>query len=286
MAMAVVSLLGCTSLEGLTGGLGDDGGVPPAEEAGRDSASSVDANVPTFRPAAGLYSYVGTGTDRLIKPDGNPLAAQNQGPTMQGTVTHIAADCYSFSLSLANTHLWRVELCQRGASLYERAGTDDQSWFNGANKNLATWQCSPENLLLGPIVERDKQVPHLCEGKNTNPANSVFKQGGLLTFLGREVKSVNGVDVPVVHVIVKRTVSGNTQNGTQELELWLDAVTSLPIQGNRSSDVVTPGTIIGDIRYTEKSGFQLQSITPTAPDAGVDAGVDGGSDASRDAGRG
>ncbi len=212
---------------------------------------------------------------------------------MTGSVVPLAGDggalvpdCYTFSLAVSATHSWTLNLCQRGDRLVESSGQDDQVWMLGSlrSPNIATWTCAPENLILGPTVERDKQATHLCEGKNTTPANSGFKQGGLLKFLGREVLNIDGKDVPVLHVEVSRTVTGTTQTGTQSLELWMSVLTSLPVRGARSSTVTTSAPFFGQLRYSESSEFQIQSLTPLPPDAATDSG-DAGRDGAGDGGR-
>ena len=35
-----------------------------------------DASAPRYRPATGMYRYVGTGVDRLMLSDGGPLKEQ------------------------------------------------------------------------------------------------------------------------------------------------------------------------------------------------------------------
>jgi|GEM_PF-6467621 len=289
-AVVVLVLVACTSLEGLVGG-GEPGPLDaaPADTSPED-VEVRDASVPLYRPEAGTYRYVGTGVDKLTLADGGPLKEQLQGPVMNGEVAPmprgdggVVDDCYAFSLSASATHSWTLNLCQRGDRLVESSGQDEQVWVFGTsrNANLATWSCSPENLILGPTVERDKQAPHLCEGKNTTPPDSGFQQGGLLKFLGREVLNVAGQEVPVVHVEVTRTVTGTTQRGTQALELWLDARSSLPVRGVRSSTVTTSAPFFGELRYAETSEFQLQSLSPTPPgprDAAADAPKDGPSE--------
>ncbi len=286
--VALMVLVACTSLDGLVGGVaaGPPDAAPP-EAAPTDGAEPRDASAPVYRPEAGTYRYVGTGVDRLTLTDGGPLKEQLQGPVMKGEVAPVprgdggvAADCYAFSLSASATHSWTLNLCQHGDRLVEASGQDEQVWIFGTSRspNLATWSCTPENLILGPTVERDKQAPHLCEGKNTTPPDSGFQQGGLLKFLGREVMNVAGQEVPVVHVEITRTVTGSTQSGTQALELWLDARSSLPVRGARSSAVTTSAPFFGQLRYAETSEFQLQSLSPSPPepdDAAVDAPKDG-----------
>ncbi len=299
--MAVIGLLlaACASLEGLVGGADS----PPPDDSGPATDGPVtdgpldvgltDASAPLYRPESGTYRYVGTGLDKLTRIDGGPLKEQLQGPVMDGVVAPlprgdggVADACYSFSLFASATHSWTLNLCQRGDRLVESSGQDEQVWVFGTlrNPNLASWRCTPENLILGPTLERDKQAPHLCEGQNTTPPDSGFRQGGLLKFLGREVLNVAGQDVSAIHVEVTRTVTGSTQQGTQALELWLDARSSLPLRGVRSSTVTTTAPFFGELRYTETSEFQIQSLDPVLPSS--DASVDADGDAPKDGPRG
>ncbi|HQY62855.1 MAG: hypothetical protein IPQ09_24980 [Myxococcales bacterium] len=289
-------LVACTSLEGLMGGVkpGDDGGTPVedarADDArrpedarvedaladGSDAAADVTLDgasipVPDYLLALGDYQYAGVGAPTLTQLSNGNVQENRLLVPMTGSMTVGGPDCYTFTMRAAIRHTWSLDFCRSGDRLLEVSGKDIQTWF-GTMTNTASWRCDAGNPWFGPAVERDLTAIHDCQGQNSVPATS-FRQAGLMTFLGRKMIDVEGADVPVFGVEVRRTVSG-AQAGTQTLKLWIAVATGVPVEGERAANVTTTAPVVGTVEFEEMTSFKIYSMRPSSPDAGADASRD------------
>ncbi len=116
---------------------------------------SNSAADPGTHPRPGVYSYQGSGTDRLTLP---PLS-QSEGPTLPGTVEVQSNGCWSFRIDYSTNHWQTWTYCGHSTGLVETGGLVWQRWMVGpvAETNLSTLRCSP-GLLSIPSSSRGGQI--------------------------------------------------------------------------------------------------------------------------------
>ena len=218
---------------------------------------SNSAADPGTHPRPGVYSYQGSGTDRLTLP---PLS-QSEGPTLPGTVEVQSNGCWSFRIDYSTNHWQTWTYCGHSTGLVETGGLVWQRWMVGpvAETNLSTLRCSPGLLSIPSSSAVDKSWPALCTGTSTQ-IHGTLVSAGTTRFVGQPNLTIAGRSVPAVHVEVQWKLSG-PQVGTERDDLWFDAQTGLPLQNRRSIHVRTQ-TPFGASTYSENGAFVLQNLRP------------------------
>ena len=212
---------------------------------------------PGTHPLPGVYSYQGSGTDKLSLP---PLS-QSEGPTLPGTVEVQSDGCWSFRIDYSTNHWQSWTYCGHPTGLVETGGLVWQRWMVGpvAETNLSTLRCSPGLLSIPTSSAVDKSWPALCTGTSTQ-IHGTLVTAGAIRFVGQPNLTIAGHKIPAVHIEVQWRLSG-PQVGTERDDLWFDAQSGLPLQNRRTIQVRTR-TPFGPSTYTENGEFVLRSLTP------------------------
>ncbi len=229
-----------------------------ADEAGPGTEGSSDAEA--FRPAAGIYEYRGEGTERLDRPPTN----QAQGPEIPGTVTHLDDGCWRFRVDYNTNHWQRWDYCAGNGGLTESAGRFFQRLDLVVTdvETLSSFTCDPPVDAIRPGQEAGDTWAQECRGTSEGTTGEVVSAGPY-TFVGPEVLEIGGRDVDALHYRRVRELSGG-QTGTEDIDLWFDADTALPLRNEREI-TVRSDSLIGGVTYTESGSFTLTSMTPVTP---------------------
>lgn len=227
-----------------------------ADEAGQGTELSTDAV--DFRPAAGIYEYRGEGTERLDRPPTN----QSQGPEMPGTVTHLDDRCWRFRIDYSTNHWQSWDYCASAGGLTEHAGQFFQrlDLVVTVVETLSTFTCEPPADAIRLDQEAGDQWTQECRGASEGTTGEVVSTGPY-TFVGPGVLEIGGRDVDALHYRRTRELSGG-QTGTEDIEVWFDADTGLPLKNQRNI-TVRSDSLIGGVTYEEDGSFALVSTTPT-----------------------
>jgi len=116
--------------------------VSSAIEQFRDATSIPQSATKAFlRPAAGVYSATGQGSEHISFPPNS----QHDGSTMPVTVRHLTNGCWTWRIDFNTAHWQEYTFCPSNAQLLLVAQRNFQSWDFGATKidNLAQYTCSP-----------------------------------------------------------------------------------------------------------------------------------------------
>ncbi len=227
-----------------------------ADAAGADTEPSADAVA--LRPAAGIYRYRGEGTEHLDTP---PLT-QTQGPEIPGTVTHLEGQCWSLRVDYSTKHWQSWDYCPTGTTLTETAG----EFFQQLDLVVTTidtsssYTCDPPVDAIRATQEAGDQWTQECRGTSTGTEGEVVSSGPY-TFVGPQDLDIGGTKVPALHYHRVRNLTGG-QTGTEDINLWFDAETGLPLRNERNITVHS-SSLIGGVTYEETGSFQLESMIPT-----------------------
>jgi hypothetical protein len=217
---------------------------------------SVDA-VP-LRPAAGVYLYSGEGTEHLDKPP----VTQTQGPDMPGTVTHLAGQCWRLRVDYSTNHWQSWDYCPAGSGLTENAG----AFFQRLDLVVAEVDTSSSYTCDPPVdtIRETQQVGDTwtqeCRGTSTGSDGDIVSSGPY-TYVGPERLDIGGTEVEALHYHRLRNLTGS-QTGTEDVNVWFDAATGLPLRNHRDITVHND-SLIGGVTYEENGSFELASISPT-----------------------
>ncbi|MGP0031484.1 MAG: hypothetical protein ACLPVF_13375 [Acidimicrobiales bacterium] len=208
-------------------------------------------------PAPGVYTYTGSGTDRLSLP---PLS-QPEGPTLPGTVELEAKGCWSFRIDLSTNHWQSWTYCRHPAGLAEAEEQVWQRWMVGpvAVTNLTTLHCDPGSIILPAARSVGQSWPVHCSGRSTEISGSVVGTG-TYRFMGESTMTIGGRHVRAAHFLRHWSLRG-AQVGPERDDLWLDAATGLPLENRRDIRVRT-ATPFGTSTYTETGTYVLRALTP------------------------
>lgn len=208
-------------------------------------------------PEPGVYQYFGTGTEKIdILPIDQPI-----GPSMPTTVADEGNGCFSWQLELNSHHHQSFLWCVRDQDLVESGGISFQRWDLGfTTYDITSWfVADPPMVLLPAGREPGDTWTVRTEGTHSVLEGTVVMEG-TATYVGPEVISVQGTNVPVEHVVFERTISG-AQTGTERSERWISTATGLPIKGTRVTEATSP-TPLGSVTFTEDSVFVLDALQP------------------------
>ncbi len=99
-----------------------------------------------------------------------------------------------------------------------------------------------------------------CHGTSTGSSGEVISAGPY-RYVGQEDLDIGGSRVKALHYQRSRTLTGG-QTGTEDVNVWFDAQTGLPLRNQRVITVHSD-SLIGGVTYTEDGSFRLASMTPT-----------------------
>ena len=230
--------------------------VTADEAARRIQGATTAATAPSeLRPAAGVYRYVGSGTDRIDKP----AKEQAEGPDMPATVTDEDGGCWRFRIDYSSNHWQSWRYCPRDGGLDESGGDTYQKWdfVVFSNESTTTFECDSSVTIRADQQPGDEWT-QTCHDANAPGTISA----GTYRFVGAETLRIGGDQVTALRYHRDRAMSGG-QSGTESSDVWFAADTGLPVRNERKIDVKT-STVIGDVHYTEDARFELSSLTPTS----------------------
>ncbi|HEY5155516.1 MAG TPA: hypothetical protein VIJ47_12320, partial [Acidimicrobiales bacterium] len=223
------------------------------EEARRqEGAPGTDQSTSTelLRPAPGVYRYSGEGTEHLDKP---PLT-QTQGPDIPGTVTHLDGGCWRLRVDYSTNHWQSWDYCPASSGLTENAG----EFFQRLDLVVATvdtsssYTCDPPVDAIRATQRAGDQWMQECRGTSTGSDGEVISSGPY-TFVGPELLDIGGTEVTALHYHRLRTLTGG-QTGTEDVNVWFDAATGLPLRNQRAI-TVRSSSLIGGVTYEENGSF-------------------------------
>jgi len=221
------------------------------------STSVKPPTAATLRPAAGVYLYRGTGTERLSLPP----KTQHQGASMPATVTYRSDGCWTFRLDY-NTHHWQTWVyCPRNGGLDELGGQTFERWDFVFTKYDSTskFTCDPPSVAIRKGMHPGDEWKQSCAGTSSGTKGGAVTSGPY-TFVGDDTVTVGSERVPAYHFRQVRTLTGS-QTGTQKADLWFSKQNGLPLRNVRNVRIRTD-TIVGASTYTEQGNFQLTSLHP------------------------
>jgi hypothetical protein len=210
-----------------------------------------------LRPASGVYTFAGSGTEKL-----SLLATtQRWGPRIPVTVTEDAKSCWTFRVDYSTHHWQSVRYCAKGRVLQETNEATSQTFsfvaFSAGDTNNAV--CSPPIDRVRVDAKRGARWRVACDG-HSKSRGTKFHAAGTDTFLGAEQLRVGSELVPAYHYRVERALTGS-QTGTERYDMWYSALDGLPLKTNRAVNVKSPSPI-GAVTYTEHGTYRLTSLTP------------------------
>ena len=209
------------------------------------------------RPAAGVYEYIGEGTERLDVPP----KTQTQGPEIPGTVTHLDDRCWRLRVDYSTLHWQSWDYCVDGTNLTEHAG----AFFQRLDLVVAQVDTNSSSICDPPVdaIRADRQPSdetiQRCSGTSTGTTGEVISEGPY-TFVGTEGLDIGGTAVQALHYHRLRTLSGG-QDGTEDVNVWFEPDTGLPLRNTREITVQSD-SLVGGVTYTESGSFELTSLQP------------------------
>jgi hypothetical protein len=255
IVLLILVLAGAVALRG---GGAHQASLRGAEQRFAESSSTLAPQRDVLRPGAGVYTYVGSGSENISSPP----KSQGQGPKMPATVTHQANGCWTLRIDYSTHHWQSILYCPRGSGLYETGGqTFEQFDFVFAKVNTtSTLACTPANPTVLPNMKVGQVWQQSCSGTSTG-IKGRMTSAGPFTFVGEETLDIGGTKVAAFHFHQARTLSG-AQTGTQDADWWYDTTDGMLLR-NRHSYVVKSDSPIGKITYTENAQLQLTSLVAT-----------------------
>lgn len=210
-------------------------------------------------PPEGVYVYEGDGSESLSILPGS----HDQGPRMPGTVTHREDGCWNFRIEYHEDHWQEWHYCpggDGGRDLVERGGVTYQAWDLGvaAVGNTSTFRC-PDSVVVRAGAEPGDRWEQECRG-GSDTVDGTTVSAGPTRFVGEEVVTVAGEDVPALHYHQVREMS-EAQSGRQVEDVWFRATDGLPLRNTRSASIDSDSPV-GAITYAEDGAWRLTSLTP------------------------
>jgi len=223
------------------------------------TSSTVPTAPVAMRPPAGVYTYEGSGEERLSFLSTH----QPQGPPIPGTVTHGADGCWTLEVEYNSFHRQSWEWCMLDGVLEEHGGTTHQKFDFGAFTvdETSVIVCDPPFVAVDASAEPGDTVRTRCEGDSETTDSRVLSRG-TMEFVGRTTVDVAGQAVPALHYRAERELSGD-QTGTERLDMWFAERDGLPLRNEREIRVVSPAPApLDEVVYTEHGEWHLTSLVP------------------------
>jgi hypothetical protein len=209
-----------------------------------------------LRPAAGVYTFAGNGTEKL-----SLLTTQQWGSRIPVTVTEDTSRCWTYRVDYSTHHRQSIRYCAKGHVLQETGESTFQSFDFVAFKANDT-----NDVVCNPPIDRIRvdatpaaQWHAACDGRSRGRGTNFHSQG-TDTFVGIETLHVGSELVPAYHYSVKRTVTGS-QSGSERYDIWYSVLDGLLVKSDRHAEVKSPSPV-GTVTYTENGTYALTSLTP------------------------
>jgi hypothetical protein len=210
-----------------------------------------------LRPASGVYTFVGTGTEKISRP----ATTQHWGPRIPVTVTKDTNSCWTFRVDYSTHHWQAVHYCANGRVLQETGETTFQAFdfvaFEAEDTNDTVSKAPIDRIRVD--AKPGARWTVASNGRSTSRGTK-FHATGTETFVGIDRLRIRGEVVPAYHYNADRTLSGS-QSGSERYDIWYSVLNGLPVKTDRHVKVTSPSPI-GDVTYTENGTYTLTSLTP------------------------
>lgn len=218
--------------------------------------TTVTAVSDVVRPAPGVYTLTGSGTEKLSFQ----TSGQTMGPTMPATVTWSGDSCWDLRVDYNANHWQTWAYCIEGGTVVDRGGTVFQRFdlVVAQPETTSVTICEPGVTGLWPGIAPGTTWNDGCviTGNDTEPS----EQTGTVTFVGEDSVTVEGTDVPVSHVRYEQRFDGS-QQGAATLDKWYALDTGLPVRSVWDLEI-TSNSPIGDVTYRESGSWEFASLLP------------------------
>lgn len=250
--------------------LGLIGGLVAWSWGGRGAhQASVDDAISRFRraddtgsggflqPTPGVYTYRGTGTERLSVLG----AEQHWGPRVPVTVSATSPECWRLRIEYSNHHRQEFDYCARDATLLETGGRTAQRFDFKTFKvdDLSEFTCDPPGVAIRVHATRGASWKQSCNGASAQQHTRVTS-AGTNRFLGLRHLTVAGHTIDAYAYRQDRTLTGD-QTGTEHNELWFAVGSGLLVRYVRDTRVDSPSPL-GTVTYTERGILTLATVVP------------------------
>lgn len=229
--------------------------VDSAVEQFRSNASTPRVPSDFTRPAAGVYTARGHGTERISFPPNT----QVDGAVMPVTVRAVAGGCWAWRIDYNTAHWHEYDFCPRGTGVVLTGDRNSQSWDFGVSHvaNLGTFTYDPPSPTVVESARVGESFPNDSTGTNT-AVTGTSTASGSATVAGVGELDVGGTRVRAVHQHRVQTLTGS-QRGRVDEDWWFASGTGLPLQVRRSY-TLRSASPLGDITYTESGAWKLDSL--------------------------
>jgi hypothetical protein len=176
-------------------------------------------------------------------------------------VAHLESGCWRFRVDYSTNHWQSWDYCPVGSGLTENAG----AFFQRLDLVVTTvdtsssYTCDPPVDAIRATQRVDDQWIQECRGSSTGSDGEVISSGPY-TFVGPELLDIGGAKVAALHYRRLRNLTGG-QTGEEDVEVWFDAATGLPLRNQRV--ITVHSDALGGVTYEENGSFELTSVTPT-----------------------
>ena len=226
------------------------------EAVDRFRASTVPGATTVGRPAQGVYTATGSGSERLSFQ----TTGQSIGPTLPATVTWTGDDCWDFRLDFNANHSQTWRYCQEDDGVVERGGSVFQRFdlVVAQPESRSTSTCDPPN----PTVQRAAEVGRTWATSCvvTLDTGVTSEETGTTTFEGNETLVVDGREVATGRFRSDRSYSSG-QEGRGRYEDWYALDSGLPIRSRWTLEI-TSASPIGTVTYLESGEWALDGLVP------------------------
>lgn len=212
----------------------------------------ADQQEPGLRPAAGTYTYEGTGRESIDTLGGSEhqfpdriLARVQYAPAADG-----CRDRWTLRLLYLQQHTERRSYCTTERSVREEAFSREIEFFRVTDRT--SFRCERQALRLQLGARPGSSWTYGCEGSDRRLDYTV-------TYLGREQLRIDGSTVQAHHVRVSTKLSG-ASDGSDRSEYWY-AASGLPLRWSSELDVQTDSAL-GRTRFREQTRYSLVSVRP------------------------
>jgi len=208
------------------------------------------------RPAPGVYTYSGSGSEKLSFLAGD----KPMGPKLPATVTYDGDDCWTFRIEFNDTHWQSWDSCVHDGTVTNPSGDVFQRYdFVVADYTTSVhFECDAPADVVRVGMQPGDAWNRTCRFSSATVGESVGT--GPLTYTGLESLSIGGSQVATYHIRESRTQSGS-QSGTAIYDTWYSTDTALPVKArwHMQTDSESP---VGKVTYTEQGEWLLDDLSP------------------------
>ncbi|MCW2949723.1 MAG: hypothetical protein JWN41_736 [Thermoleophilia bacterium] len=211
---------------------------------------------PGVRPAAGTYSYRGSGSERITALGGSTHVF----PDTIAAVVKLDPDqgCrWAFNLVYIKQHIEHRDACSTDTAVRDLGFERRIEFFN--QTDTKTYTCDDDARRLVNGARPGATTSWIC--RQGDQSTSKFTA----TFVGPETIAVGGAPTHVAFIRVISKQSGATRGGEVQ-HLWL-LPSGLPAKFDGRLTVTT-ASVFGDTEFREQYAYVLASLAPVASDAG------------------